>query len=420
MVLRPHSEIRFGQVYRPQVPVGLRLYWISQFGSCISSSFESGARLLGRISMTDDIDAVSSRILEAALDPSRWRSVLEEARVYTDSSEMHLLVIDPSSLEIIENTVLFSHEAQEEFPEVAQYAESLMHIIGSPDWSIFTDNDYITPEEIEKSTFYNWADQYDGKYRAVLRLCRHKNFEATLTFLRSGKQGHTDDKTLEKINSLAPHLRMAAHIRQALTGSTVHLERLVESFEAARTGAVILEGSGGIAFANAPAQAVFKAGDGVSGSSQGIVLSDGDAMSRLSRLVSDAARASLTKDFQRPGGRLFVKRPSGLPPYQLLISGLPPTDPLLDPRKSWVLALIVDPRDAASPSAELLQETYNLTEAEAAVAHHFSNGLPLEQIAEVRAVSTGTVRNQIKSLMAKMGVERQVDLMRLLSLMGRP
>lgn len=68
-----------------------------------------------------------------------------------------------------------------------------------------------------------------------------------------------------------------------------------------------------------------------------------------------------------------------------------------------------------------LARGFGLTEAEAAIAGLLVDGLSLEGIAEARGVQRETVRNQCKTLLAKMHCHRQVDLVRMaLSLCARP
>ncbi len=57
-----------------------------------------------------------------------------------------------------------------------------------------------------------------------------------------------------------------------------------------------------------------------------------------------------------------------------------------------------------------LQATFALTRSEAEVALAMVRGASLRQIAEARGVSINTVRNQVKSAMAKTATRRQIDL----------
>lgn len=62
-----------------------------------------------------------------------------------------------------------------------------------------------------------------------------------------------------------------------------------------------------------------------------------------------------------------------------------------------------------------LRRRYNLTAAEADVAGQFGEGRSIPQIAARRRVAESTVREQMKSIYRKTGVQRQVDLMRILA-----
>ena len=53
---------------------------------------------------------------------------------------------------------------------------------------------------------------------------------------------------------------------------------------------------------------------------------------------------------------------------------------------------------------------FGLSSAEAAVAVRLASGDCPERIAQLREVSVVTVRNQLKSVAAKLGVRRQVEL----------
>ena len=76
------------------------------------------------------------------------------------------------------------------------------------------------------------------------------------------------------------------------------------------------------------------------------------------------------------------------------------------------LALIVlhEANVAGVPPARMLQTMYGLTPAEAAVAVDIAAGLTLVEIAHKQGTSKLTLRNQLASVMAKMGVHRQAEV----------
>jgi len=69
----------------------------------------------------------------------------------------------------------------------------------------------------------------------------------------------------------------------------------------------------------------------------------------------------------------------------------------------------------AAPAAELLQGLFDLTPAEARVAREIGEGRTVETIAEMFGLSRETVRSQLKAVLGKTGLGRQVDLAALLA-----
>lgn len=65
--------------------------------------------------------------------------------------------------------------------------------------------------------------------------------------------------------------------------------------------------------------------------------------------------------------------------------------------------------------ADLLVSLFDLTPAEARVAHKIAAGATVETIAETLGVSRETVRSQLKAALAKVGLTRQAELVGLLA-----
>jgi DNA-binding CsgD family transcriptional regulator len=75
-----------------------------------------------------------------------------------------------------------------------------------------------------------------------------------------------------------------------------------------------------------------------------------------------------------------------------------------------VVIVVRGSRGADTRRAGLLQGVYGFTSAETDVALLLARGQSTELIAQARKVAVGTVRAQIKSMLAKLGVSRQVEL----------
>lgn len=78
------------------------------------------------------------------------------------------------------------------------------------------------------------------------------------------------------------------------------------------------------------------------------------------------------------------------------------------------IVFIRDPETYVLLDRNLLIDSYGLTTAEADLATMLDSGATPADIAERRGVSITTVRTQLYTLMAKLGVNRQPELARLL------
>ncbi|HZY68033.1 MAG TPA: helix-turn-helix transcriptional regulator, partial [Devosia sp.] len=72
------------------------------------------------------------------------------------------------------------------------------------------------------------------------------------------------------------------------------------------------------------------------------------------------------------------------------------------------------------PTAEVIQGLFDLTPAEARVARSLGRGSTVAEIASRNGIAQPTVRNQIREIFAKTGVNRQADLVGLLRGVPRP
>lgn len=114
-------------------------------------------------------------------------------------------------------------------------------------------------------------------------------------------------------------------------------------------------------------------------------------------------------------------RPSGHRPYAVAVRALPATDAFVEALfGAAALVFIRDPDRYSALDETLLEQSYGLTRAETDLAAALDTGASLTEFAQRRGVSITTVRTQLYALMAKLGVNRQTDLVRLLRQYRRP
>jgi DNA-binding CsgD family transcriptional regulator len=128
---------------------------------------------------------------------------------------------------------------------------------------------------------------------------------------------------------------------------------------------------------------------------------------KLAKLIAGATEAK-----SRPAARrMLIERSGGLPPYLLTV--MPLRSDLVN-RGGLAMIVVVDPARHC-PSEKDLAEFFGLSPAETRVATALMIGKRLSDIADEASVQITTVRTQLRSILRKVGVKRQFDLVRMLS-----
>jgi DNA-binding CsgD family transcriptional regulator len=152
---------------------------------------------------------------------------------------------------------------------------------------------------------------------------------------------------------------------------------------------------------NRSADRILKTNDGIWEQNGQLTAWNPECSLHLSQAIAAACSEQPTD------GALVIDRRSGLLGFQVVVTPFGATD-------GAALVSITDPCDDGPDYAKILRSAYHLTGAEAAVASLVVQGSDVRQVAALRGVSPFTVRTLLKRGFAKIGVTRQVDLVRLL------
>jgi DNA-binding CsgD family transcriptional regulator len=111
-------------------------------------------------------------------------------------------------------------------------------------------------------------------------------------------------------------------------------------------------------------------------------------------------------------GRMVVARGDGAASCVLTV--VPVDTRMTVSGRATAMILLVDP-GAQSPSESILSEIYGLSPAESRLAGALMKGRTLDSVAAESGVRITTLRTQLSSVLRKVGVRRQADLVRVLS-----
>ena len=181
-----------------------------------------------------------------------------------------------------------------------------------------------------------------------------------------------------------------------------------------RAAVLVLDGGGRVLYANAAAERILSAQDGLRVAHGMVGIADPATSHRFNALVGRAAGGDIPA-----GGSLAVPRPSGCRPYAVRIAPCRPGRIGLFPSPARVVLTIIDLDAESGPDQETLRALFGLTTAQASVAALLARGRELRDIAMTLGISLFTVRRHLADVMAKTDTNSQVALVYLLSRLAR-
>jgi DNA-binding CsgD family transcriptional regulator len=212
---------------------------------------------------------------------------------------------------------------------------------------------------------------------------------------------------------LVSHFSRALTVQCRLAEADLQRAAALEAIDRLGVGTVFMNAQGQVVFANHEADAALTKSDGLHVLDGELVAASAEDATRLRDAVREAALAGEQR--QEQAGRAFsLSRPSGLPPWRVLVAPLRDTQLRVGPGQADAVVFITDPTAVRLPSAELIAQSFGLTPAEARVAALLARGSGIPAVAEVLGVSTNTVRTHAARVFEKTGTERQAELVAVL------
>jgi DNA-binding CsgD family transcriptional regulator len=345
------------------------------------------------------------RIYECCFIPELWPEVLRDTSRLSQSVGASLYVTNPE---------VTAWTASKNAREIAARfvaegwfwrGQLVSRVHGARHAGFLRDIDLFTPDELEEEPIYrdSWRKMGLG-WGAATAFSLPTGETLSIVLARATSQGPADAATIQKLDSLRPHLA-----RAALMAARLHLERAraaSEALAALGLAALVLNEAGKVLAANSLIEAAafplhWRASDRVT-----LRDSRADAL-----LLSALSRIGLADN---SGVRSFpVRDPAS---STMLIGHVIPVrfaarDIFARCAAVFVLTPVAAPN---APAVELVQSLFDLTPAEARVARGLASGKTVDQIAGDSGVSPNTVRVQVRGVLEKTGCERQTDVVALL------
>jgi DNA-binding CsgD family transcriptional regulator len=349
-------------------------------------------------------------IYESAMNSSAWTRALEDIARQCHAETASIAFLRKSIQDSSFWNVGLEEAAQVSYSEHFVYRDPITPVLirGSRKTEIATEETVIDSETLLRSEFHNdWAHPNGLRHCLVANIYQGAGTSVSLIMGRGPDVGtfQASEVTFKTLGSLLPHLRRAAQVQIRLAEAVAHIDALESCADATGHCAMLVDSTGRLLHANRPS---------LSGP-----LKTGFFSLRRGFLTS--ANSTLTRDLHLAIRRVCTGCSSVVPEivhceHDCSVAVWPVRDakgPLGFTRNR---ALVVfNARESHKFRTESIAAKHRLTRAESEVLDLLVSGLSVSSIAERRLTSIGTVRNQVKAILAKLGLSRQVDVVRLVA-----
>lgn len=351
-----------------------------------------------------DFETLVDEIYEASVMADRWPRLLDRLTAIADGVGGVIFAAAPGQPRWLSSDSISAGIDRWTRSPYAQRNPRSERLVPNTEARFLTDLDRFTEAELDAEPFYTDVLRPGGLGWCVGTTIRSPAGDTLVVSIEKAfAKGPVERATAEKLDILRPHIARAAVLSGRL------------GFERARTAVNTLDLIG------LPAAAVTQTGKAVAANPGFLALGPAVQVGAQDQVqfTSSAAQimfrealtvpASLTK----AGRSIPVAGSEANAPFiahvlPLRLSGL---DLFAGAMSIVFLTPVTEQR---SPGPELLQALFDLTPAEARIASLVIDGKSVDSISKIQSVSLNTVRTQLKSVFMKTGVDRQVDLVRLL------
>lgn len=387
-------------------------------GACMSLF---GAQLSRAGGISDEtVLALSDAFHEAALQGAGWDKALDALARATGSKTGELIGLGADAsvpFNIMTNIDPAFHAA---FVAAGggdpRINPRVMAGTKAPPLQVLADEDFISQEAYRRNPHYQeFAIPWGVPHICLTNLIRDERMLIGLAVVRSKREGPIDQEQKHLFQLVAPHIRAAVRMQMALENKGAEL--LSRAFDGLSMMAFVCDRFGTVRAMTPRAEALVSRADV-------LCLRFG----RLGAVQRDNAKAiadaldALTVGVAHPGkplAKTVVLRHVGVDnPLVLEVVRLPAVAHEL----AFTPHLLLVARDAQPPSSSQIltvaKLAFGLTPAEAEIALNLVAGDGPDEIAARRKTSIGTVRLQIKTVMAKSGSRTRAALVARLIRLG--
>jgi DNA-binding CsgD family transcriptional regulator len=374
--------------------------------------------------LTPDAACIIDEAYDAVLDPTRWDQVGAQLCRAFDATSFLLAVHNREDRNV---AILKTNWSAEQLGNYAsRFYEVDLWVEGALQQAAMTPliGDHFCPDQafVRHEIYNDFARPNGIRHLLAEWAVTDGGAQCSLGLHHSARAGAFDAAQARLLGELFPHVMRSILLGTALAGAR-RRERVCENaLNELATAIVVVDAHGVVVLANRAAEAIAGARDGFALAAgrmdRMVAAATSDETKRLRHMIARAAPGGATPP---AGGTIRLKSVAGRRGYAVTVAPLPSAARGLHTATApLVLLVITDLSAAVRPQARQLAELFGLTPAEARLAASLAQGMTRADYADEAGISALTAKTHLARAFAKLGVNRESELVRLVLSLNRP
>lgn len=366
----------------------------------------------------DQFACLVSTMSDVAAGQGQWADVLEPMQL--------LLGVKASSIEVFDKRtgeMRFLATGPIDPAEQRLYEERIHQV--NPRYSLLPEaaigeikaDRHLDPDiDVTAGEYYEWLTRAAGvRYFAGVKLFDTPDYLGLSSIHVPASRGPIDAATEDMYARLIPHLANALSVHQALAGRENGLEMIDNGAGGTGRAYALLDRDGRVLECSAEFERTVKRSGAVVLRDRRLAASHSPDQPALARLIGSATQRASSDEPLSPirvhrarGGHGLLLRAIRLNRSRELFARLRP-----------VAMLVLIDLDAPSDGVgDALRSAWGLTPRESELAVLLGEGCRLDRAAALLGMTEQTARTHLKAVFRRMGIDRQNDLVRIVTRLG--
>ncbi len=368
------------------------------------------------MSDTPEVHPLSQLIYEGVLEQPPWKTLLKHLEAYMQVHSATLVIRRPQSSDPGLTVYLYSDTDARAIEDFRTKAHRDSPFAELPEKKVFTLYDRVTRSELESLAFYQYLKAYGVSDLIGFDVYEKKShIRLRLRLTRVGNDPAFSKKDRARMESIVPLMNNALKLYSAYTHHSFmegFYEQLLGSMNIA---SLILNAKLEVLSANIQAQQILASRDGVFLRRNTLRCSRDPDQKKLEEVCDELVEKARDKGQVQHTSSISIGRDSSGAKWRVHIRSVEKKNIVFGEGGPELVLLLQGAVRDCVPSQSCLIETLGVTPAEAKLITHLVDGQTLTAAAEALGVSRNTARTQLSSIFTKTGVNRQSQLVKLVS-----